>query len=171
MDEEQEREFDLDDVVHQWRVDYLPFVPAPKSGIPYPQLPWGSARLEFLKILVTIIKDAGKERGYFTNSRKKQIAKHVLPKGRKYTATELTNWENGTVSTLSDAVSLIYTSKDKPKIDVQKTPTTEPVKLVEPKKLPIKRHNRRDYENIDEPEVERTLDPEMAELLGLNIKK
>jgi hypothetical protein len=120
-----------------------------------------------LTILVLQIKSLGKPRDFFTNSRRDDIVKEIIPRGRHLPKSTIDGFRIATKKMLNWVIEESYPDDENDiKIDIKQEQS-----IIETPKPIIKKHDKSNYKNIDEPPVLDVLDEEMAELLGLDGKK
>jgi hypothetical protein len=156
--------FNLIAIIEKWQVDYCKWVPAKKSGCLYPQVPFNQ-RKELLTILVLQIKSAGKPKDYFSSSRRDDIVKEIIPRGRHLERSMIEGFRNATRKMLNWVIEECYPENEKADIKIEAKSTESPksvIKIFDPTRF----KDRDDKE----PPIEDVVDEEMAELLGLNDK-
>lgn len=157
--------FNLKNIITNFQANYCPWVKGKKSGFDYPQVPI-NRRKELLTILVLQIKEHGKPKDFFTNSRRDEIVKEITPpKESGLPKSTLDGFKNCTRKSLDWVIELCYNEKS-----VIESSTIESLKEENINKNVIKLFDPNRFKDRadKEPPVEDILDEEMAKLLGLD---
>jgi hypothetical protein len=162
------KQFDLDDMIGQWKSDYGTLVSSRKWNAKYFQIPVNQ-RFELLTVLIKQIKDAGKEIEYFaSNLNKDKIIEACIPHQKSVTPQAYGMFKKGTLDHLNMAIREVYCKKSDEELAKMKSEVgTESVNTSDPTEA------KYDWANAPifkpEPtEEEDVIDPEMADLLGYN---
>lgn len=155
-----DKPFDLMSIIEQWQVDHCKETVAKRSGDTYYQVPI-SRRRELLTILVSQIRAYGKPKDFFTNSRRDEIVREIIPRGKHLERSMIEGFRDATKKQLNWVILEVYSTDENLEHIVKELTKEE-------SKKPIKKlHDKNKYTNIDEPPVTDTVDEEMAALLGL----
>jgi hypothetical protein len=143
-----QRPFNLDEFITKWRMKHGVLTKSRKWEADYYMIPV-SQRFELFKILVEELRKVGKSRDWFTNTIKDNIVKLCIPVKKSVTAESYNGFLTGTQRHLNEAIIAVFDAAELAKSTENEMPDFVP----DPEK--------------DKDIVRDTLDPEMAELLGL----
>ena len=157
--------FNLKAIITNFLANDCPWVVAKKSGCLYPQIPI-PRRKELITVLVLRIKEQGKPKDFFTNSRRDEIVKEIIPpKESGLSPKSINGFKTCTRNMLDLVIELCYRENTAIKVPEELKEENE---VNEKRNIKIFDPNRFKNREDKEPPVEDVLDKEMAKLLGLD---
>ena len=157
-----DKPFNLKDIIKNFQAIHCVWKKGKKYGDWHPQVPI-SQRKELLTILVLKIKEQGKQKNFFTNSRRDEIVEELTPPKRK-------EMKLYTKKMLDWVIEICYDENSNIKFEDLELPKSENKSTIEAQEEKNQGQKTEflngDNQEEKEPPVEDVLDEEMAKLLG-----
>lgn len=156
-----DKPFNFEDILDRWKRDYGTPRNGKKYGNEYDSIPIRERR-ELYKILVREIKEAGKDKDYFTNTKREEIITHSIPSAKAVRGTHA-EWKMCARNDLRAAIVAVF---DEDRSERQKADEPEVEGMAKDQSFTEEFVSSMTEE--EKAAMEPELDADLAELFGKN---